>query len=39
VDADSPAPCPRCGRKPIVIPVLADPNFYRTAERLEELRK
>jgi hypothetical protein len=29
-----PAPCPRCGREPIVLAVLEDLNFFGNAARL-----
>jgi hypothetical protein len=35
---EQPASCPRCGRPPVVIRVVYDPNFYGNAERLKELK-
>jgi hypothetical protein len=36
--SEPPAPCPRCGRPPIVIPVIYDPDFYGNADRLAALK-
>jgi hypothetical protein len=33
-----PAPCPRCKRQPLNIPVIYDPNFYGNADRLAALQ-
>jgi hypothetical protein len=37
-DEEPTAPCPRCGRPPVVLHVVADPNFYGNAEQLEEAK-
>jgi hypothetical protein len=37
-EPEPPAPCPRCGRQPSVIPVIYDPNFYCNADRLAALQ-
>jgi hypothetical protein len=37
-ETEPPAPCPRCGRQPFVIPVVYDPDFYGNADRLAALQ-
>jgi hypothetical protein len=38
-DEGPPAPCPRCGRPPVLLHVVFDPDFFSNAEQLEALMK
>ena len=35
--SEPPAPCPRCGKPPLVITVVYDPDFFGNADRLREV--
>jgi hypothetical protein len=37
-EPEAPAPCPRCGRPPVVLAVVFDPDSFGNGERLAALR-